>query len=187
MPSFFWVKVPSAGEGRRSPHFLRVLLSAQTELCTDEASAQVLFFDPSHAFHGKATFGLFLKIGSEGIHLTPFAEEICLQEDLEVSLVRLPVTVHEITFPPMPSCCKRGTQKRCKATHKRNPSMASSPGSPGHVTVLCENAQRPLPLSLCRLATYHTRRIHPSWIQSRNQSESLSPVAAKGNRKQCSA
>ena len=40
-----------------------------------------------------------LMIGSQGIQFTPFAEEICLQEDFEVSLVRLPATVHEITFP----------------------------------------------------------------------------------------
>ena len=40
-----------------------------------------------------------LAIGSEGVQLTHFADEICLQEDLEVSLVSLPVTVQEISFP----------------------------------------------------------------------------------------
>ena len=38
-------------------------------------------------------------VGPEGVTLTPFANEICLQEDLEVSLVSLPVTVGDIRFP----------------------------------------------------------------------------------------
>ena len=33
------------------------------------------------------------------VHFTPFADEICLQEDLEVSLVSLPVTVQDSSFP----------------------------------------------------------------------------------------
>ena len=40
-----------------------------------------------------------MTVGPEGVHLTPFADEICLQEDLEVSLVSLPVTVQDISFP----------------------------------------------------------------------------------------
>ena len=48
---------------------------------------------------GKRRAGPSLTIGPEGVQLTPFADEICLQEDLEVSLVSLPDTVQEVSFP----------------------------------------------------------------------------------------
>ena len=37
--------------------------------------------------------------GSSGVSLTEFAQPICLQERLEVSLVRLLITVQQLTFP----------------------------------------------------------------------------------------
>ena len=47
----------------------------------------------------KRQAGPSLTVGAEGVSLTPFADEICLQEDLEVSLVSLRITVGDICFP----------------------------------------------------------------------------------------
>ena len=46
----------------------------------------------------KRQAGSSVTVGTEGVTLTPFADEICLQEDLEVSLISLPVTVGDIRF-----------------------------------------------------------------------------------------
>ena len=40
-----------------------------------------------------------LELDTQGVSLTDFAQAICLQEHLEVSLVRLHVTVQQVTFP----------------------------------------------------------------------------------------
>ena len=55
-------------------------------------------------------------VGPEGVTLTPFANEICLQEDLEVSLVSLPVTVNDIRFP---MCLVAASVGRHKAVRPR--------------------------------------------------------------------
>ena len=47
----------------------------------------------------KRTANVPLEINTHGVSLTDFAQAICLQEQLEVSLVRLYVTVHQLTFP----------------------------------------------------------------------------------------
>ena len=55
-------------------------------------------------------------VGPEGVTLTPFANEICLQEDLEVSLASLPVTVNDIRFP---MCLVAASVGRHKAVRPR--------------------------------------------------------------------
>ena len=52
-----------------------------------------------------------MTVGPKGVILTPFADEICLQEDLEVSLVSLPVTVLDISFPMCPVAASLGQHK----------------------------------------------------------------------------
>ena len=47
----------------------------------------------------KRTANAPLEISTHGVSLTDYAQAICLQEHLEVSLVRLSVTVHQLTFP----------------------------------------------------------------------------------------
>ena len=46
---------------------------------------------------------------THGVSLTDYAQAICLQEHLEVSLVRLHVTVHQLTFSTLPGCCEWST------------------------------------------------------------------------------
>ena len=66
-------------------------------------------------------------VGPEGVILTPFANEICLQEDLEVSLVSLPVTVGDIRFP---MCLVAASVGRHKAVRPRTDGF---PGWPLHL------------------------------------------------------
>lgn len=40
-----------------------------------------------------------LELNTQGISLTDFAQAICFQEQLEVSLIRLPITVQQVPFP----------------------------------------------------------------------------------------
>ena len=40
-----------------------------------------------------------LELDVQGVSLTEFAQAICLQEQVEVSLIRLPITVQQVTFP----------------------------------------------------------------------------------------
>ena len=47
----------------------------------------------------KRTVHTPLELDTQGVSLTDFAQAICLQEHLEVSLVRLHVTVQQVTFP----------------------------------------------------------------------------------------
>ena len=88
----------------------------------------------------------------EGIELTLFAEEICLQEDLEVSLVCLPVTVQEISFP---MCLVSG---KCSKSQCGTSAHEGIPAWPLH--------QVPQAVTLCRVEM-------PS-------GESVSPAAAQG-------
>ena len=76
----------------------------------------------------KRQTGPSVTAGPEGVHLTPFADEICLQEDLEVSLVSLPVTVQDISFP-MCLGGKRWTAQGGAPAHRRYPCLASPPGA----------------------------------------------------------
>ena len=39
-----------------------------------------------------------LELDVQGVSLTEFAQAICLQEQVEVSLIRLPITVQQVTF-----------------------------------------------------------------------------------------
>ena len=66
-------------------------------------------------------------VGPEGVTLTPFANEICLQEDLEVSLVSLPVTVGDIRFPMCLVAASVGRHKAgyCKPSVRRHPEQRS--------------------------------------------------------------
>ena len=63
-------------------------------------------------------------VGPEGVALTPFANEICLQEDLEVSLVSLPVTVCDIRFP---MCLVAASVGRHKAVRPRTDGIPAWP------------------------------------------------------------
>ena len=63
-------------------------------------------------------------VGPEGVTLTPFANEICLQEDLEVSLVSLPVTVGDIRFP---MCLVAASVGRRKAVRPRTDGIPAWP------------------------------------------------------------
>ena len=63
-------------------------------------------------------------VGPEGVALTPFVNEICLQEDLEVSLVSLPVTVCDIRFP---MCLVAASVGRHKAVRPRTDGIPAWP------------------------------------------------------------
>ena len=47
----------------------------------------------------KRTAHVPLELDTRGVSLTDFAQAICLQEQLEVSLIRLRITVQQLTFP----------------------------------------------------------------------------------------
>ena len=47
----------------------------------------------------KRTAHVPLELDMRGVSLAGFAQAICLQEQLEVSLVRLHITVQQLTFP----------------------------------------------------------------------------------------
>ena len=47
----------------------------------------------------KRTAHVPIELDTRGVSLTDFAQAICLQEQLEVSLVRLYITVQQLTFP----------------------------------------------------------------------------------------
>ena len=49
--------------------------------------------------HGETHSARPLELDTRGTSLTDFAQAICLQEQLEVSLVRLHITVQQLTFP----------------------------------------------------------------------------------------
>ena len=68
-------------------------------------------------------------VGPEGVILTPFANEICLQEDLEVSLVSLPVTVGDIRFPMCLVTASVGRHKAVRPAHRWHPGVATPPGT----------------------------------------------------------
>ena len=40
-----------------------------------------------------------LELDTQGVSLTDFAQAICLQEQLEVSLIRLHIAMQQVTFP----------------------------------------------------------------------------------------
>ena len=47
----------------------------------------------------KRTAHVPLELDTRGVSFTDFAQAICLQEQLEVSLIRLHITVQQLTFP----------------------------------------------------------------------------------------
>ena len=81
---------------------------------------------------------------------------------------------------PMPSCCKRGTQWRCEATHRRVPAWSvHQVPQPCHFAAWkCATATPSFPCQTRHI----TRRIHHG---SNPETSRAKFLAAKGSHKQC--